>query len=146
MEVSPEHSGPWSSLRLLPFAQICYKEAGKEALSRPLYHQLAHTPEARFVQELTHVQSTVGGVPLRHRPSVCVLPPIIRMFCLCFQNKYKEDGVKSLCESLYSQLPETAELQFAKSVSDLQSQVSLSPGSSLPAHLETAAHTPTHTL
>lgn len=39
------------------------------------------------------------------------------------QSKYKEGGRKSLSQSFYSQLPETAETQFAKSVSDLQSQV-----------------------
>lgn len=40
-----------------------------------------------------------------------------------FQNKYKEDGMRSLSQSFYSQLPETAETQFAKTVSELQSEV-----------------------
>lgn len=40
-----------------------------------------------------------------------------------FQNKYKEDGRRSLSQSFYSQLPETTETQFAKTVSELQSEV-----------------------
>lgn len=40
-----------------------------------------------------------------------------------FQKKYKEDGKRSLSQTLYSQLPRTAETQFAKSVSELQSEV-----------------------
>lgn len=41
------------------------------------------------------------------------------------QNKYKEEGLRSLSQSLYSQLPETAETQLAKSVAELQSEVRL---------------------
>ncbi len=45
-------------------------------------------------------------------------------FCLHgFQNKYKEDGKRNLSQSFYSQLPETTETQFAKSVAELQSEV-----------------------
>lgn len=47
------------------------------------------------------------------------------LFCFhLFQNKYKEDGKRSLAQSFYSQLPETSDTQFAKSVSELQSEVS----------------------
>lgn len=42
-----------------------------------------------------------------------------------FQNKYKEEGKGSLCQSFYSQLPETSESQFVKGVSELQSEVRL---------------------
>lgn len=42
--------------------------------------------------------------------------------CVWLQNKYK-DGLKSLSQSFYSQLPETPETQFAKTVSELQSEV-----------------------
>lgn len=41
------------------------------------------------------------------------------------QNKYKEEGLRSLSQSLYSQLPETAETQLAKTVAELQSEVRL---------------------
>ena len=40
-----------------------------------------------------------------------------------FQSKYKEDGKKSLSQSIYSQLPETPNTQFAKTASHLQSEV-----------------------
>lgn len=39
------------------------------------------------------------------------------------QNKYKEAGMQSLSHSVYSQLPETEEIKFAKAVADLQSEV-----------------------
>lgn len=39
------------------------------------------------------------------------------------QTKYKEDGKKNLCQSFYSQLPETSETRFAKTVSELQNEV-----------------------
>lgn len=41
------------------------------------------------------------------------------------QNKYKEEGLRSLSQSLYSKLPETAETQLAKTVAELQSEVRL---------------------
>jgi hypothetical protein len=40
------------------------------------------------------------------------------------QSKYKEEGKKAHGSSVYSQLPATMETQFARTVSDLQSQVS----------------------
>lgn len=43
--------------------------------------------------------------------------------CCLLQIKYKEEGLKSLCQSIYSQLPETMETQFARNVSELQSDV-----------------------
>ena len=49
------------------------------------------------------------------------------------QNKYKEDGKRSVYNSVYSQLPETAEIQFVKAVSELQSQV-LHGGVGAPEH------------
>ena len=45
-----------------------------------------------------------------------VLPPHVQI-------KYKEEGRKEMSVNLYSLLPETAETQFAKEVSDLQSEV-----------------------
>lgn len=45
------------------------------------------------------------------------------VFCVLWQIKYKENGIKSLPQSLYSQLPETAEMKFAKNVAELQSEV-----------------------
>lgn len=45
-----------------------------------------------------------------------VFPPHVQI-------KYKEEGRKEMSVNLYSLLPETAETQFAKEVSDLQSEV-----------------------
>lgn len=45
------------------------------------------------------------------------------LFCSPPQSKYREAGRRSLSQSFYSQLPETAETQFAKAVAELQSQV-----------------------
>lgn len=42
---------------------------------------------------------------------------------MLFQVKYKEEGKKQASTSLYSQLPETAEIQFAKQMSEMQSEV-----------------------
>lgn len=42
------------------------------------------------------------------------------------QNKYKEEGKKEMSSSLYSQLPETAEMQLAKAVQEFQSEVRFS--------------------
>lgn len=39
------------------------------------------------------------------------------------QNKYKEEGKKEMSSSLYSQLPETTEMQLAKTVHEFQSEV-----------------------
>ena len=44
---------------------------------------------------------------------------------LLFQVKYKEKGKNNASSSIYSQLPETTETQFAKQMSELQSEVSL---------------------
>lgn len=53
--------------------------------------------------------------PLRVLCVLSVLSPV--------QSKYKGDGIRSLSQSFYSQLPETAETQLAKTVSELQSEV-----------------------
>lgn len=59
-------------------------------------------------------------VPELNRPEKLLW--IILTFCL-LQAKYKESGKKSRSQSVYSQLPETTETQFAKTVSELQSEV-----------------------
>jgi len=41
-----------------------------------------------------------------------------------FQNKYREDSRRSISSCLYSQLPETPETQFVRTVTELQSDVS----------------------
>lgn len=44
---------------------------------------------------------------------------------LVVQVRYKEDGRWSQAVSLYSQLPQTSDTEFAKAVSELQSEVRL---------------------
>lgn len=44
-------------------------------------------------------------------------------FVLFFQSRYKEEGKKESCMSLYSVLPETPETRHAREASELQSQV-----------------------
>lgn len=46
--------------------------------------------------------------------------------CSVLQNKYKEEGKKEMSSSLYSLLPETAEMQLAKAVQEFQSEVRFS--------------------
>lgn len=46
-----------------------------------------------------------------------------RSVCVIFQSKYREDGIRSLSQSFYSQLPDTAETQLARTASELQSEV-----------------------
>lgn len=43
------------------------------------------------------------------------------------QVKYRQEGLRSLPQSLYAQLAETAETQLARTVSELQSQVRALP-------------------
>lgn len=47
----------------------------------------------------------------------------LQVCVLASQSKYKEGGRKSLSQSFYSQLPETTETHFAKTVAELQSEV-----------------------
>lgn len=48
----------------------------------------------------------------------------VRLNVLCrLQNKYKESGRKSQTVSVYSQLADTNDIQFAKTVSEIQSEV-----------------------
>lgn len=46
------------------------------------------------------------------------------LFFPYYQLRYKEGGKKDLSSSLYSRLPETTEIQFAKEVAEMQSEVS----------------------
>lgn len=48
---------------------------------------------------------------------------MMKGWMVCPQNKYKEEGRKEMSSSLYSQLPETAEMQLSKAVQLFQSEV-----------------------
>lgn len=109
------------------FLQNKYKQSGKKSMSSSLYAQLPQTAETQFAAKVSELQSEVNT---QHTDrSFCLsycscLRGVSTSFFLCLlQNKYKEDGMKSLSQSLYSQLPETTETQLAKTVSELQSEV-----------------------
>ena len=51
------------------------------------------------------------------------LDVVIKYNSVPSQSKYKEGSRRRLSQSFYSQLPETAETQFAKAVAELQSEV-----------------------
>lgn len=101
-----------------------YKQSGKKSMSSSLYAQLPQTVETQLAAKMSDLQSEVT------KPCTCEAvnnQPIRRphrLLCASsVQNKYKEDGMRSLCQSFYSQLPDTAETQLAKTVSELQSEV-----------------------
>lgn len=50
-------------------------------------------------------------------------PPERVLLSRPLQNKYKESGKKGQTVSAYSQLPETNDIQFARAVSEIQSEV-----------------------
>lgn len=52
-----------------------------------------------------------------------LLPTSCFLFPVCSQLKYREEGMRNLSQSFYSQLPQTADTQFAKATSELQSEV-----------------------
>lgn len=54
-------------------------------------------------------------------------------FCLFLQLKYKEESKKELSTNLYSTLPETEEMKFAKAVMELQSEVGRAVGGDIAA-------------
>lgn len=95
-------------------------------MASSLYAQLPQTAETQLAATMSDLQSEVRNAhevvnaPSALRNSVLsVLSPV--------QSKYKEDGIRSLSQSFYSQLPETTETQLAKTVSELQSQVRTTP-------------------
>lgn len=56
------------------------------------------------------------------------------------QNKYKEEGKKEMSSSLYSQLPQTTEMQLAKTVHEFQSEV-LTRSAHSDVHSSLSVHT-----
>lgn len=95
-------------------------------MASSLYAQLPQTAETQLAATMSDLQSEV-----RNTYKVVDTPPALRNSVLSVlspvQSKYKEDGIRSLSQSFYSQLPETAETQLAKTVSELQSEVRTTP-------------------
>lgn len=105
--------------------QVKYKQDGKKEVSSSLYHQLPATTETQLAKELRDICSEVRNTETQSEcesvPAVCQLFKV--SVCVCVQVKYKEEGKKEISKNLYSLLPETAETQFAKQMSEIQSEV-----------------------
>lgn len=92
----------------------------KTEISSSLYCLLPETTETQFVKELSEILSEVRHDGWRRAGNVC---QDVTDFVSALQNKYKEEGKKEMSSSLYSQLPETAEMQLAKNLHAFQSEV-----------------------
>lgn len=97
-------------------------------MSSSLYSTMAETPHSSFAREVMDMQSQVRYLEVpeeEEQEQQQLIVQVMKMFgvSLSSQIKYKEEGLKSLPHSLYSRLPQTTDTQFAKSVSELQSEV-----------------------
>lgn len=90
-----------------------------------MYAQLPQTAETQLAAKVSELQSEVSaGTHTCSTDAFLLLNRVLMSSFLCLlQSKYKGDGIRSLSQSLYSQLPETTETQLARTVSELQSQV-----------------------
>lgn len=101
-----------------------YKQSGKKSMSSSLYAQLPQTAETQLAAKMSDLQSEVTNACTREAVDNQPIRRPQRPLCVsAVQNKYKEDGMRSLSQNFYSQLPDTAETQLAKTVSELQSEV-----------------------
>lgn len=92
----------------------------KQEVGGSLYQQLPETAETQLAKELRGVYSQVRRSP----PLQPTWPRAGHVtMSSSLQVKYGEDGKKEMERSLYSLLPETAETQFARHVSEIQSEV-----------------------
>lgn len=102
-----------------------YKEDGKRKASVSLYSQLPDTPEIQHALEVSQLQSEVhahrstakGLWELRRR---CYISLSLSVSQVNYRPKLMVKGAPS---SLYSQLPDTADIQFAREMTELQSEV-----------------------
>ncbi len=95
-------------------------------MSGSLYHQLPETTETQLAKELRDICSEVTRtceVRIFSSVSVCGTFADVSSVSSLRQVKYKEEGKKEISKNLYSLLPETAETQFAKQMSEIQSEV-----------------------
>lgn len=97
-------------------------------MSSSLYSTMADTPESNFAREVMDMQSQVrsrGARGAAEEQQLQVKVQSLKIFGVSpfSQTKYKQEGLRNLSHSLYSQLPHTADTQFVKNVSELQSEV-----------------------
>lgn len=104
--------------------QIKYREAGKQAASSCLYSKLPETMDTRHAKEASQLQSQVtcgarNTTQGAGRQSSSLWTSWFQPFSSTLQVKYKQE----VGGSLYQQLPETAEMQLAKELRAVYSQV-----------------------
>lgn len=129
---------------LLSLHQVKYKQAAKEQTALALYSRLPETLETKHAKEVTELQSEVSGhsglsrsanlslefasCPFESglfsggRGHKAMYQQIHLNLCLG-QQKYTEEGRKEMTFPLYAQLPETAETQFAREMTEILSEV-----------------------
>lgn len=127
--------------------QVKYKEAGQKELSSNLFSTLPQTLHTQVAKEVTELQSQVtdrGAAAAAATATSCkpcffcflsfsfytMIPSEISSLN-CVQVKYRESGKKEAGSALYHLLPETADTQHAKHMSEIQSEV-LAPPTQLP--------------
>lgn len=104
----------------LSMFQSKYRESAKKESGTSLYHTLPETKDTQHAREATEIQSEVRWCSRDSH--------ILTRFFMCSasvspqQVRYKE-GKKLQSSSVYSQLPQTPQTQFAAKVSELQSDV-----------------------
>lgn len=103
--------------------QIKYRETGKQVASSCLYSKLPQTLDTRHAKEASQLQSqvTCGAHDITRGwgNSSSLWTPQFQLFPSASQVKYKQE----VGGSLYQQLPETAEMQLAKELRGVYSQV-----------------------
>lgn len=134
--------------------QVKYKQAAKQQAASSLFSKLPETLETRRVKEVTELQSEVsrftflftslslkrcsvlqsGAVDLNVYVTLVSVSKPEHVACerheslsaSLTQTKYKEEGRREMTSSLYAQLPETSETQFAREMTERQSEVTCS--------------------
>lgn len=100
-----------------------YTEEGRRKASISLYSQLADTPEIQHALEVSQLQSEAGRAHKHthahtHRHAHCLILSVLSQV-----NYRPKRMVKGAPPSLYSQLADTVELQQAREMTELQSEV-----------------------
>lgn len=102
-----------------------YTEEGRRKASISLYSQLADTPEIQHALEVSQLQSEAGGNHKHtHTDTHTHGHTLSYPLCSLSQVNYRPKlMVKGAPPSLYSQLADTVELQQAREMTELQSEV-----------------------
>lgn len=110
----------WSRL-----SQKKYKEDGKRKASISLYSQLPDTPEIQHALEVSQLQSEVHeqGRGSQRGSWEMWFKALSVTLSLSQVNYRPKMLVKGAPSSLYSQLPDTTDIQFAREMTEMQSEV-----------------------